>query len=51
MWPRVVKDRNNQRTLYTRYDPHDLDKNPPIRDMVTRAIFWAADRELKSLRK
>ena len=51
MWSRVVKDRNNQRTLYTRYDPNDLDKNPPIRDMVTRAIFWAADRELKSLQK
>ena len=51
MWSRVVKDRNNQRTLYTRYDPNDLDKNPPIRDMLTRAMFWAADRDLKSLQK
>ncbi len=51
MWSRIVKDRNNQRTLYTRYDPNDLDKNPPIRDMVTRAIIWAAHREEKSLQK
>ena len=51
MWSRIVKDRNNQRTLYTRYDPNDLDKNLPIRDMVTQAIFWAADRDLKSLQK
>lgn len=51
MWSHVVKDRNNQRTLYTRYDPNDLDKNAPIRDMVTRAIFWAANRDLKSLQK
>ena len=51
MWSRVVKDRNSQRTLYTRYDPNDLDKNPPIRDMVTRAIFWAANRDAKSLQK
>lgn len=51
MWQRIVKDRGSQRTLYTRYDPNDLDKNPPIRDMVTRAILWAAEREEKSLQK
>ncbi len=51
MWSRIVKERNQQRTLYTRYDPNDLDKNPPIRDMVTRALFWAANRDMKSLRK
>jgi hypothetical protein len=51
MWQRIIKDRGNQRALYTRYDPNDLDKNPPIRDMVTRAIFWAVERDGKSLQK
>jgi type 1 glutamine amidotransferase len=44
-WQRVVKERGEQRVFYTRYDPHDVDENPAARDLVVRAIFWAADRD------
>ncbi len=40
-WTRIVKDRDNQRVFYTRYDPKDL-KDAGVRDLVVRAIQWAA---------
>ncbi len=51
IWSRVVKQRANQRVFYTRYDPNDLAKNPGVREMVTRAIFWAAQRDIEKMRK
>jgi type 1 glutamine amidotransferase len=32
------------RVFYTRYDPDDLKKDEACRQMVARALFWAADR-------
>jgi len=45
VWSRVVKEEDNRRVFYTRYDPSDLVKDAGVRDMVTRAIYWAAGRE------
>jgi len=42
-WLRV-NGQTGQRAFYTRYDPEDLD-DPGVRDMVIRAIFWAAGKE------
>jgi type 1 glutamine amidotransferase len=50
-WLRVIKDRGNQRVFYTRYDPDDVAKQADIRDMVVKALFWAAGRDLEKARK
>lgn len=50
-WMRVIKERNNQRVIYTRYDPDDVAKHVDVRDMVVKALFWAADRDLEKARK
>jgi len=40
----------DKRAFYTRYDPDDL-KDPGVRDMVIRAIFWAAGEEAEEYRR
>ncbi|MBA4065602.1 MAG: hypothetical protein C0501_18185 [Isosphaera sp.] len=42
---RVNKERGGQRAFYTRYDPKDLATKPEVRELVVRALFWAADRD------
>lgn len=43
-WLREVKERGGQRVVYTRYDPNDLAKEASVRDLVTRALWWAAGK-------
>ncbi len=50
-WTRINKERSNQRIFYTRYDPQDTDKHTDVRDMLTKALFWAADKDLEKFRK
>ena len=45
-WLRVNKETGG-RAFYTRYDPKDLQNDEGCRIMVARALFWAANRELK----
>lgn len=48
-WSRIVQGRG-QRVFYTRYGPEDLaDKG--VRDMVIRALFWAAARDAGQMKK
>ena len=49
-WTRVVKATGG-RVFYTRYDPDDLKKDEGCRQMVARALFWAADREIAAVTK
>jgi hypothetical protein len=49
-WSRIVKERGNQRVFYTRYDPNDIQENSTVRDLVIRAIYWAAGREAPKLK-
>jgi type 1 glutamine amidotransferase len=51
VWQRERKEHGGLRAFYTRYDPGDLSKDAGVRDMVTRAIGWAAKRDLETLRK
>jgi type 1 glutamine amidotransferase len=44
-WMRIRKE-TGARAFYTRYDPDDLKKDEGCRQMVARALFWAAQREL-----
>jgi len=48
-WSRVVEERGGQRVFYTRYDPKDL-AEPGVREMVIRALCWAAKRDFEKLR-
>lgn len=43
-WTRIHKETGG-RIFYTRYDPKDLQKDEGCRQMVARALFWAAKRE------
>lgn len=45
-WLRVNKETSG-RVFYTRYDPNDLKKDEALRQMTARALFWAANREIK----
>jgi len=48
-WKRVDEKRH-QRVFYTRYDPRDL-KHAGVRDMVIRAMFWAAEKNPETYRR
>ena len=48
-WARINR-KTGQRTFYTRYGPASL-KNDAVRDLVVRALFWAADKGEKDYRK
>jgi hypothetical protein len=48
-WLRVNPE-TGQRVFYTRYDPDDLE-DPGVRDMVIRAIFWAAGKDPDKYRR
>lgn len=50
VWSREDKSRGGLRAFYTCYDPKDLSKDMGVRTMVTRALFWAANRDEKALR-
>lgn len=50
-WRRVNKERGNQRVFYTRYDPNDVNKYADVREMVVKALFWAADRDMEKARR
>jgi type 1 glutamine amidotransferase len=50
-WLRINKERSNQRVFYTRYDPDDAAKSPDVRDLLVKALFWAADRAIEKARK
>lgn len=49
-WTRV-DPKTGRRVFYTRYDPDDIAKDPAVRDMVVRAIFWAAGKDLEQYRR
>lgn len=42
---------NGPRIFYTRYDPDDVMKDEGVRNMVVRAIGWATQRDLETLKK
>jgi len=42
---------NGQRVFYTRFDPTDIVKDEGVRNVVIRALFWAAQREPKDFQK
>ncbi len=42
-WCRINKD-TKQRTVYTVHDPIDIEKHESVRVMLTRALFWASER-------
>lgn len=46
---RVTKD--GGRVFYTRFDEDDLAKSEDCRLMVTRALFWSAQRDIDKARK
>jgi type 1 glutamine amidotransferase len=48
-WLRINRQ-TGQRVFYTRYDPEDM-KDVRVRDMVVRALIWAAGRDARDLRK
>jgi type 1 glutamine amidotransferase len=48
---RVNKERGGQRAFYTRYDPKDLATKPEVKELVVRALFWAADRDEAKFRR
>jgi type 1 glutamine amidotransferase len=48
-WTRVTKD--GLRSFYTRYDEEDLVKSEDCRQMLARALFWAANRDIDKARK
>ncbi len=52
-WPQMwtLRRSNGQRVFYTRYDPSDVMKDEGVRNMVIRAIFWAAEREAEEYRR
>lgn len=45
-----LRERGGKRVFYTRYDPKDL-QDEGVRDLVIRALCWAADRDPAKLRK
>jgi hypothetical protein len=49
-WCRINKD-TKQRTFYTVHDPVDIEKYEPVRVMLTRALFWAAEKEETAYKK
>jgi type 1 glutamine amidotransferase len=49
MWT-LVHD-NGQRVFYTRFDPTDVMKDEGVRNVVVRAICWAAQRDINELKK
>ncbi len=49
-WLRVNAERT-QRVFYTRYDADDMATNDGARDMVVRALCWAAGRDENTLKK
>ena len=46
-----VNKRTGQRSFYTRYGPASLKKHDSVRDLVVRALFWAADKDERDYRK
>ena len=49
VWTRVTKE--GQRVFYTRYDEEDLVKSEDCRQVLARALFWAAQRDIEKARK
>jgi type 1 glutamine amidotransferase len=49
MW--TIERKNGQRVFYTRFDPADAVKNEGVRDLIVRAIFWAARRKEAAMKK
>ncbi len=52
-WPQMwtLIRESGQRVFYTRYDPSDVVKDEAVREVVVRAIFWAAGKEAARYRK
>lgn len=49
-WTRLNKD-SGARAFYTRYDPKDLQNDEGLRHMVARALFWAADKDIATMKR
>ncbi len=49
-WCRINKD-TKQRTVYTVHDPIDIEKHESVRVMMTRALFWASERNEMEYKK
>jgi type 1 glutamine amidotransferase len=49
-WTRIHKETRG-RIFYTRYDPNDLKNDEGCRQLVARALFWAADRDQAAYKK
>lgn len=49
VWTRVTGE--GLRVFYSRYDEEDLEKSEDCRQMVARALFWAAGRDIDKARK
>jgi type 1 glutamine amidotransferase len=49
MWTLVRP--NGQRVFYARFDPSDILKDEGVRNVVIRALFWAAQRHADKFRK
>lgn len=49
-WCRVNK-KTKQRTFYTVHDPRDIEKHDSVKVMLTRALFWAAQKNEAEYRK
>lgn len=49
-WLRVNAERK-QRVFYTRYDTNDVATQDGVRDLVVRALCWAAGRDAEALKK
>lgn len=49
-WCRVNK-KTKQRTVYTVHDPRDIEKHDCVKVMLSRALFWAAQKDEADYRK
>ncbi len=49
-WCRVNK-KTKQRTVYTVHDPRDIEAHESVRVMLTRALFWAAEKNEADYKK
>jgi len=45
-----IREHNGQRVFYTRYDPKDLE-HEQVRELLVRALCWAAKRDQGKLRR
>lgn len=51
VWIRDKQPGIDRRSFYVGYDPEDFEKIPELREMIARAIFWVAKKDIGDYRK